>query len=847
MILIDTLKNIVIEYIPNNQSNSEIVLSVGESLLLILDACKKAKVDELTTNTLNRLYLEGIKTDADRELVRQLTIIFRDKNYTVKSDPKIINEDATKRYFETHLAYHILQNNAAALDNEELKNFSQNLKKRLFSLPGADRDFLKKVDKILNGDVDKKLLNKYELEYAELANKLLKKDFYGLSEEACENLYEIACSTVLATLNTQIDKSMPIDIYSDSIFTMGMDGRGRIVKACNDNVRTTAKGLMKSTSPLPMYHDLVNPVENDYFQKDNIQSPFERSADQAGFMLESQWSQHLFSYQTQLYSNGISSTTLAQIRNIILQKRLGNSYYDKSFQEYMTSFAALMLYNSGGHSFFEIFEVFKLQICQELILTDHLTQEAITNDNLMYKWLCEDQKDAFNKALEATQIYMRVILYKKILNAQFKNSLNHDNKSDSTNQEGKQILHDAVLNMSVSEFKQLIENSNEKNIDSLNRKKWTVLMVASQLGKTEHVKMLLEAGASIAIQADGLSSLELAIKNKKFDTVQVLLDAGAIIKINDKSNKRLKDRSPALYLACRQNDMRILKLLLTRRKFSITDQTEAILTALKVENLEAVQEIIENMTTEEKQKLFFKKKSLFLMEAMNQGNISIIQKIISLNIFGNLGSTDYDLLLDAAASNDYLPAAKYLLECCQNQKMQQPKKISLNLNKTLAVALTNNNFDMAVLLVIYGADPESISTSHPSLFTFNRYLKKTERFHFLFTEKNMEIVSKRAQDITVTLNKRKNHLMHSLLENLVRFLNRILSNNWRLGYNEKTKTMCNVLNIFNKNKRNIKSNLEQDIKKESSSPKRKMRCSSSLFSNDSRYKTMKKFRRTILK
>ena len=87
------------------------------------------------------------------------------------------------------------------------------------------------------------------------------------------------------------------------------------------------------------------------------------------------------------YSNGISSTTLAQIRNMILEKRLGHSYYKDFFQQHMTVFACLMIYNSGGHPFFEVFEVLKMPICRELIGADQAILSAIENDELIYQWL----------------------------------------------------------------------------------------------------------------------------------------------------------------------------------------------------------------------------------------------------------------------------------------------------------------------------------------------------------------------------------------------------------------------------------------------------------------------------
>ncbi|MDI1352258.1 MAG: ankyrin repeat domain-containing protein, partial [bacterium] len=595
-------------------------------------------------------------TAADRILVTAIKKTFIHKNFIIKSDPKTINEDPTRRYFETNLAYNVLLNNAEKLDHDYLKIFTQNLKKRLYFLPNASADLILKVEKIVYGDIDNKLLNKYELEYAQLSNKLLNTKFYGLSAKACSNLYEIACSTILATLLTQYDKSMPVDIYSDSIFTMGMDGRGRIVKSDNDEVRTTSKGLMKSSSPVPLYDDLVNSRDT---------SPFQRSADQANFMLESPWSHFLFSRQTQLYSNGISSTTLAQIRTMVLQKRLGNPYPSSNFQIYWTLFAGLMIYNSGGHSFFEIFEVFKLPLFQELLSKHQRSFQALEADKLMHQWLSKDQKNAFELALQSTQIYMHTVLNKKILLSQFKKQFH---LVDFTYLSTKIDLHQAVIETDIQTFTGLIKNIPRKNINILNKEKWSALMVAAQLGKTEHGQLLLSKGADIRIRVGGLAALELAIKSQQFNTIVLLLKAGSVIKIGTKG--LLKERAPAVYLACRQHDIHILRLLLNRENgLNIHDIKEAILVALKVENLDGIVNLIKHTQYEEREQYFSRDyKELLLREAVKSGNIRLIQSIMIIkNILDHdvnsfSGITDYSELLNIATEQGFVPVTKFLLE-----------------------------------------------------------------------------------------------------------------------------------------------------------------------------------------
>ncbi|WP_342228206.1 ankyrin repeat domain-containing protein [Rickettsiella endosymbiont of Rhagonycha lignosa] len=796
--LLDTIKDVLANEIPNNTTGCKVTLSVGEILLLVLTVCKKNKVNDLELNQFYQLYLEGVKTEADRELIKEIEKVITDKCFVIKSDSKTINDDPIRRYFETNLAYHILQNNAETLDHAKLENFTQCLKSRLFSLQNV-KPSLSIVEKILKGDLDGNVLNKYELEYAELTHKLLKNDFYGLSEVACKNLYQIACSTILATLNTQNDESMPANIYSHSIFTMGMDGRGRFIKPFHNEVRTTAKGLMKSISPLPMYHDVVNPVEESY---ENVYSPFQRSADQSDYMIESQWSQRLFSRQTQVYSNGISSTTLAQIRNMILQRRLGSHDYNISFKHYMTVFASLMLYNSGGHSFFEIFEVFKLPFCAELMEDELDIQEALKNDKLMFKLLYEDQKDAFEQALQSTQFYANRLLNKKLLNAEFKKQRIKDDSDLFSISEEKMTLHHAVINLTADELHKRLDSSDDEkaNIDSLNHKGWTALMVAAQLGKVDHVNELLAAKSNIGRQANCLSALELAIKSENYNVVLALLSAGAVVKRKNTSLQKLYKTSPAMYLACRQRDMRILEALLHyKNKFNFEDIKKALLIALQAENFEAIRVLV-NYINQHLEKNDFSEdyKFLLLKKAITLGSLQFIQNIKSL-LFPSTNRIDYSTLLYIAATKGFLPIAGYLLKLSNSHISKLENKeptFSIDFNKLLLTALKNNHFAMAVFLIIAGANPAAIPINSSCFMQFSNYLLDPKLSEFLFTEVENELIAKRIKDIGESLQQRESGVFHDFLTRLVSFLNKILPNNWRLGYNDKTLVMRKLSLLF---------------------------------------------------
>ena len=794
---LDEIRTILIEEIPINHSGGEVALSVGEGLLLVLDACKKGKVAQSTMDKLNKLYIEGVQTEDDAQFIAEIKELLADKNFVVKSDPRTVNQDPTRRYFETHLSYQILKNNGNSLNNKELNAFTQNLKKRIFSLPGVAENTRKKIEAILNGNMDEKILtNKYELEYAELINRLLKNDYYGLSKEACKNLYEIACSTILATFVTQLDKSVPVDIYSDSIFNFGMDGRGRVVKVeDNEKVLVHAKGLMQAVSPLPLYHDLANPVTD--YRNEEERSFILRSADQASFMIESDWSQQLFSRQTQVYSNGISSTTLAQLRIIVLQKRLGLVHHSGSLQEYITAFATLMLYNSGGHSFFEIFEVLKLPHFQELTDGEPVIARAIAENNLMYKLLCEDQKASYDEALAATQKYARVLLNKKIMHAQLKQKdelgLNEPKRKKTT------TIFQAVVDSDSKKFDKVLSGLDKKEINKPNAKKFTPLMVAAQLGKQVHVEKLINAGANINFRpAGGYTSLELAIKSQKYATVETLLKAGAFVKRTTRPGAEFKLRAPALYLACRQHDMRILNAVLEQKNsFNIIDKKDAILVALRIENLEALRILMKSVSRHEKRQYFTDEfKSQLLKEAVGLGNPRLIQEIIDLNWPASSSKQiNYELLMNNAAAKGFLPTARELLNLFHKNPKNKGK--SINLDKALIDALKNHHFDVAVFLIIHGANPEIIPNNGKYLRSFDAYLQNTTFNTLFFLRENKDLVAKRALVIEQAFNKRSgNSVLNVVIKHLVNFLNMILPNNWRLGYNDKTNVMGNLTGLF---------------------------------------------------
>ena len=727
----------------------DVYITPGQSLFLAILACEKNNVSSETIKALKSLYLNGVRSDDDKKVIRLIGNYLSDNfNYNITTHHGDINNDPLRRYFETHAAYNMLECSAQSLQVEKLTEFTNHLKENLYEHMSHDKR--EKIEYILAGNMHKSL-NKYELEYAEMIHRLKSHSFHGLSPAACDNLCEIARSTILATNNTMFDKNMPADIYADSIFTMGMDGRGRMSRGEQNREGSSFKGLIREGTELPE-HDIAR----------SEQSPFLRSADQATYMIESQWSQHLFARQTHVFSNGISSTTLATLRNILMQKRLGHNHHVDDFQQYMTAFASLMIFNSGGHSLFEIFEVFKLPQLRE-VMVDAGVEEFLDNDTLMDEWLLEGQLAALDKAFESSSKYY-LEFETHILEQQGpRESLDYQDSG----------LHQNVVEMDADTFQAYLQgneaelgkkinegNKQVKSIDLKNKSGYTPFMVAAQIGKLEHIKLLKDAGANVTRNMrqkgcnNGLSALELAIKSEKYPVVSYLLNEVSELTIKKDNSHNLRDSAPALYYACRQKDVRILEMVIDvdkirGEKLTASDKILALLETVRFENLDGMEKLLDKFN-KEGFKLNAKDQQMLIQTAAGRGNVLLFQKLLDSVAMSTLKKVNYSSLMGIASDKYYVPMMREILS---RQHLIEHKNGGLsqeNLEQMMNKALEKRKFDMAVLAILYGANPTNISIiNNNALSAFTDYLRMEplEHFNAFFTAKDCKIISQRHQQL----------------------------------------------------------------------------------------------------
>ena len=124
-------------------------ISPGQGLLLLIDHCKN---DPIKVDKLKKLYLSGAETTADAEEIKALLKDPVLSSYKVSFEATTINEDATRRYFETHLAYESLTHGLSKIDHGELKAHADNL----FAMIPADKKA--EIEHVLNGELDPKTI-----------------------------------------------------------------------------------------------------------------------------------------------------------------------------------------------------------------------------------------------------------------------------------------------------------------------------------------------------------------------------------------------------------------------------------------------------------------------------------------------------------------------------------------------------------------------------------------------------------------------------------------------------------------------------------------------------------------
>lgn len=321
-----------------------ITISVGQAILLLI---KRYQDNQLMKRLLSKLYINGINTSESLEIVKeQFQQAGLSEKYEISTEQRVINEDPTRRYFETHLSHETLKTSLNHVELDWLKGYFAKIYNEL------NDNQREKIDGYLSGQLQPSD-DQYAREYLDALNRIKADDNYacysGVQKE------KLTLIVKCAWLGVVIARKMPLDIYGAGLFSEV--ARGRVAKATPQRVASSPNlsrhfGLMKSYMPVP--RDDVTFAEKGF--------EFLKPVDMNNFNPQADWPRQCFSTLIHPFSCSLSGTMLAQMR---FMKHLTNKQdavfpEAQQFTSYVRSLTSALLFNSGGHSYYEFLAVLSL-------------------------------------------------------------------------------------------------------------------------------------------------------------------------------------------------------------------------------------------------------------------------------------------------------------------------------------------------------------------------------------------------------------------------------------------------------------------------------------------------------
>jgi len=380
-------------------SQNRQTISVAQALLILIDKyIASARCAEL-----KKLYVLGAVNEDDIQILQTYLNDDALKDYNISRDYKIINEDASRRYFETHFAFQMLQHELNQLGLPVLNEFYTTL----FQLFPQEQTLQSELTKVLAGDTSIK--HPYWSEYADAIQRLNSTDEYKMfSGQQKEKLLLLMKISYMAVKYTSMhNDTLPIAIYKKDLFAT--ENRGKLMK--DGQTTTDAKGtthvvtssnfgLLKNYMPIPA-HDIAN---------SETQFKFTRPADQSTFCSNSLWARENFQLLVHPYSNSISGTLLCLFRvlkhiHASQDKLIFNDEHNLTV--YLRCNISALIFNSGGHSFNEFVAVLNIPDVKSNMT--FITGFANINAASL---LLNPASNALDLALRDTIVYNKILLAK---------------------------------------------------------------------------------------------------------------------------------------------------------------------------------------------------------------------------------------------------------------------------------------------------------------------------------------------------------------------------------------------------------------------------------------------------
>lgn len=339
-------------------------ITVGQALLILIDNYKSSL--EISAE-LKKLYLSGAKDDFARKKIDHYLKDKCLKKYTISKEMNDINQDPSRRYFESHLALETIKKCTSGVNLKTLKGLYE------IFCSTISPEQLEEALKVFKNNISTKIFNKIDKQYINTLKRIKEIKIFNEAEkedgkkfllsDVVESKKKIKLVVKLLYLALKIAETqlLPIPIYNKKEFSDTY--RGKKMKGIGQSThRSCHLGLMKSYMPLPEYDCLYTELGFDY----------PKSSDQARFSKEAPWVKDSFSKLVHPFSNSVSGTILAHLR--VLKKLYDEEkkvfVENEDLIKYLRLIMAVMLYTTGGHSLYELTATLQVHDVLEAFKTD---------------------------------------------------------------------------------------------------------------------------------------------------------------------------------------------------------------------------------------------------------------------------------------------------------------------------------------------------------------------------------------------------------------------------------------------------------------------------------------------
>ncbi|MDX2346834.1 MAG: hypothetical protein QNK11_08190, partial [Legionella sp.] len=210
-------------------------ISPGQALLILLDHHRNLAGSERALIKYKRLYFKGMTLNDLNDLACDPILA----NYIISKDPETIDQDPTRRYFETHFAYESIIDGLDKISVDDLRKHVDNLKGLL-----GEENLSSTMARLNDPAFQETTLGEYNQYKQQIENGSL---FKHLGSEDKEKIQLLLSSWLYGVVNAW-QTEMPLNVYGRGFY--GTKARGRKEVPLEKLVKHRHFGLMKNHMPL---------------------------------------------------------------------------------------------------------------------------------------------------------------------------------------------------------------------------------------------------------------------------------------------------------------------------------------------------------------------------------------------------------------------------------------------------------------------------------------------------------------------------------------------------------------------------------------------------------------------